>query len=168
MLIIKPEVNNIITKLLKIEDSNKFRSLELLNFFIENYPEAPGSSHNHQAYDGGYFNHVNDILEYASILYRDLSKKDKLNFTLSDALLVLFLHDIEKAVKYCDSTNESDQDIRNRLIEKFEFNLTEEHLLAIKYIHGEGGDYRKDKRVMSPLCAFCHCCDVISARIFYN
>ena len=168
MTTMKPEVNNIISNLLKIEDSNKFRCLELLNFFIDNYPDAPGSSHNHQAYDGGYYNHVNDILSYAVMLYKDLSKKDKLNFALSDALLVLFLHDIEKPVKYCDTTNESDQEIRNRLIQEFGFLLTEGHLLALKYIHGEGGDYRKDKRVMSPLCAFCHCCDVISARIFYK
>ena len=168
MITMTPEVNNIISNLLIIEDSNKFRSIELLNFFIDNYPDAPGSSGNHQAYEGGYYNHVNDILTYATILYKDLSKKGKLDFTISDALLVLFLHDIEKPIKYCDGTNESDTEIRDRLIKEFGFNLTTEHLLALKYIHGEGGDYRKDKRVMSPLCAFCHCCDVISARIFFK
>ena len=168
MITMTPEVNNIISSLLKIEDSNKFRSIELLNFFIDNYPDAPGSSGNHQAYEGGYYKHVNDILTYAILLYKDLSKKDKLNFTLSDAILVLFLHDIEKPIKYCDNTNENDAQIRDRLIKEFGFSLTDEHLLALKYIHGEGGDYRKDRRVMSPLCAFCHCCDVISARIFFK
>ena len=46
--------------------------------------------------------------------------------------------------------------------------ICEEHKIALKYIHGEGDDYQKDKRVMTPLCAFCHCCDVISARIFFD
>jgi len=168
MVAIKPEINNIISHLLKIDDNNKFRCIDLLTFFIENYPEAPGSSHNHQAYEGGYYNHVNDILDYAASLYKSLSKRKKLNFDLSDALLVLFLHDIEKPVKYCDTTNENDSQIRERLIEEFGFTLSEEHIMALKYIHGEGEDYRKDKRVMSPLSAFCHCCDVISARIFFE
>jgi len=185
---LKPEVNNIISYLLKIEDSNSFRCIDLLNFFMDKYPDAPGSSGNHQAYEGGYFKHVSDILEYASTMYKSLMKKDKLGFSLSDALLVLFLHDIEKPIKYSpilvktgvidensfieeevlEYETDSDDEIRKMLIEKFNIKLTEEHKLALKYIHGEGHDYRKDKRVMSPLCAFCHCCDVISARIFFE
>jgi hypothetical protein len=165
---IKPEVNNIISHLLLVDDDNRFKSIELLNLFLENYPEAPGSIHNHQAYAGGYFVHVSDILTYAIRLYTTLSKDNKLKFKLSDAILVLFLHDIEKPVKYCDNTEESDSEIRTRLIKQFGFKLNSEHYNALKYIHGEGEDYRKDKRVMSPLCAFCHCCDIISARIFFD
>ena len=165
----KPEVTNIISYLLKIDDNNSFRCIKLLNFFLDKYPDAPGSSGNHQAYPGGYYIHVNDILEYAIMLYKSLSKKDHLTFSLSDALLVLFLHDIEKPIKYSGQDNpETDAQIRSRLINEFGFELTNEHLLALKYIHGEGQDYRKDKRVMTPLCAFCHCCDVISARIFFK
>jgi hypothetical protein len=165
---IKPEINNIISHLLLIDDSNRFKCIELLNFFLENYSDAPGSLHNHQAYEGGYFVHVSDILTYAIRLYTTLSKDNKMKFNLSDALLVLFLHDIEKPVKYCDTTNETDSEIRKRLIESFGFKLNDSHYHALRYIHGEGEDYRKDKRVMSPLCAFCHCCDVISARIFFE
>lgn len=185
---IKPEVNNIISHLLLIDDDNRFKCIELLNFFLENYPDAPGSLHNHQAYEGGYYVHVSDILTYAIRLYTTLSKDNKMKFNLSDALLVLFLHDIEKPVKYCpilvktgvvdengmieeevyEYETDSDSDIRQSLISKFGIKLNDEHKLALKYIHGEGEDYRKDKRVMSPLCAFCHCCDVISARIFFE
>ena len=169
MTTLKPEVNNIISYLLKIDDNNRFRCIKLLNFFMDKYPNAPGSSGNHQAYPGGYYTHVSDILEYAIMLYKSLLKKDYLSFSLSDALLVLFLHDIEKPVKYSDEeTNENDQEIRYRLLNEFGLELNNEHILALKYIHGEGPDYRKDKRVMTPLCAFCHCCDVISARIFYK
>lgn len=160
------EQHNIISHLLKIDDDNLFKCIEMLHFFIETYPDAKGSSFNHQSYDGGYYVHVSDIMDNAIFLYRNLSRKDKLNFTLSDVILVLFLHDIEKPIKYCDPTGETNEEIRNRLIKQFNIKLSDEHVLALKYIHGEGSDYRKDKRVMSPLCALCHCCDIISARIF--
>ena len=38
----------------------------------------------------------------------------------------------------------------------------------LKYVHGEGDDYRKDRRVMSPLAALCHMADVGSARILFD
>ena len=183
---LRPEVNNIISHLLKIEDVNSFKCINLLDYFIQEYPDAPGSSFNHQTYDGGYYKHISDIFDYAAKMYKYLSKKGKLDFSLSDAILVLFLHDIEKPVKYCpvlvktgvvDENGffeeeiyeyETDNQIRANLIQKFDINLTDEHKIALKYIHGEGNDYRKNKRVMSPLSAFCHCCDVISARIFFE
>jgi hypothetical protein len=168
MLTMKEEAHSIISHLLKIDDANLFKCIELLHYFIDKYPDAPGSSSNHQAFNGGYYKHVNDILNYAIVLYNQLGLLNKLTFKLSDALLVLFLHDIEKPVKYCSKTLETDKEIRSRLIYKFGIVLSEEHLMAMKYIHGEGEDYRKDQRIMSPLCAFCHCCDVISARIFFN
>ena len=188
MTTLKPEVDNIITHLLNIDDTNNFKCLNLLDYFIEKYPDAPGSVSNHQAYEGGYYKHISDILDYASKMFKYLSLKGKLDFSLSDALLVLFLHDIEKPIKYTpvlvktgvidengmieeeiyEYETDSDDDIRENLINKFNIKLTDEHKLALKYIHGEGEDYRKDKRVMTPLSAFCHCCDVISARIFFN
>jgi hypothetical protein len=188
MTSLKPEFTNIISHLLKIEDDNSFKCINMLDYFINKYPDAPGSSANHQAYDGGYYKHISDILDYAGKMYKYLSKRKKLDFSLSDAILVLFLHDIEKPVKYCpvlvktgvidengmieeeiyEYETDSDDDIRQSLISKFNIKLTDAHKLALKYIHGEGDDYRKDKRVMSPLSAFCHCCDVISARIFFE
>jgi hypothetical protein len=160
--------NNIISHLLKLEGNNLAKCMNLLNYFIEEFPEAPGSSHNHQSYPGGYYKHINDILNYAKKMYKELSKMGKLEFKFSDAILVLFLHDIEKPVKYCIGAEESDSEIRKRLIVEYNIELNDEHVNALRYIHGEGDDYCKDKRVMSPLCAFCHCCDVIIARIFYK
>ena len=164
------EQNSIISHLLKIEGPNLSKCMNLLNYFIEEFPDAPGSSHDHQSYPGGYYKHINDILNYAKKMYKHLSKMGKLDFSLSDAILVLFLHDIEKPIKYCLGATDvdSDSDIRKKLIDEYDIHITEEHNNALKYIHGEGQDHSKDKRVMSPLCAFCHCCDVISARIFYK
>lgn len=187
-MVLTTEQNSIISHLLTLEGSNLGRCMNLLNYFIEEYPDAPGSSHNHQSYPGGYYKHINDILNYAKKMYKELTKMGKLEFSLSDAILVLFLHDIEKPIKYSpvlvktgvvdengmveeiimEYETESDSNIRRRLINEFGIELNEEHVNALKYIHGEGNDYSKDKRVMSPLCAFCHCCDVISARIFYK
>jgi len=155
----------------QIDIDNRNQCIDFYEFLISNCSEAKGSSNNHQNWEGGYFDHVEEIFKYAIRLYETLTQDRDLDFSLSDALLVLFLHDIEKPIKYSKLStqyNLTDNDLRKTLIDKFGFKLTEEHNLALKYIHGEGDDYRKDKRVMSPLCAFCHCCDVISARIFFD
>ncbi len=170
-LTLTAEQNNIISNLLKLEGSNMSKCMNLLNYFIEEFPNAYGSTPNignHQNYESGYYNHISSVIDYANILYKNLSKLGELEFSLSDAILVLFLHDIEKPIKYNTDTLETSSEIRNRLISEFDINLNEEHIKALKYIHGEGEDYRKDQRIMNPLCAFCHCCDIISARIFYK
>jgi hypothetical protein len=141
----------------------------MLLYFIENFPDAKGSSGNHQFFPGGYYKHVSDILNYAKKMYK--SFKD-LPFSFDDVIIVLFLHDIEKPFKY--STNKhrlcdkADSHIREIMIKTFKLKLSEEQKAGLKHIHGEGNDYRKSERIMSPLSAFCHCCDTISARIFYN
>ena len=117
---IKDEHHNIISHVLKIQDGNSIKCVALLEYFISEYPDAYGSTPdigNHQSYKGGYYFHISDILDSAVLLYKTLSKKDKLNFTLSDAVLVLFLHDIEKPVKYGSKDAKSDGEIRNFLID---------------------------------------------------
>jgi hypothetical protein len=157
---------------LKMVDSdNKGQLIDLYQFIVKNCSDAKGSSYNHQNWNGGYLDHIEEVLKYCVKLYDILSQDRILDFSLSDAILVLFLHDIEKPIKYSNLKEDfpnSDNDIKNLLIQKFKFILTEPQIEALKYIHGEGNDYRKDKRVMNPLCAFCHCCDIISARIFFD
>ena len=99
-----------------------------------------------------------------------LTKVDKLPFSLSDVMLVLFLHDIEKPLKYGSKykLDISNEEIRKSLISEYEIELSSVHISALKYIHGEGNDYSPTKRMMNPLSAFCHCCDIISARIFFD
>jgi hypothetical protein len=78
---LKPEVTNIISHLLKIEDANGFRCIDMLDYFSsKNTRHAPGSSANHQACDGGYYKHISDILDYADKMYKYLSKAKKLDF----------------------------------------------------------------------------------------
>jgi len=152
-----------------IDIDNRSQCLELYEFILANCSEAKGS--NHQNWIGGYFDHVEEVCNYAQKLYELLSQDRKLDFSLSDALLVLFLHDLEKPIYYSEfgkNIIKSETECKEWFFDKFKLKLKEEHLLAIKYIHGEGDDYRNDKRIMSPLCAFCHCCDIISSRIFFN
>lgn len=156
-----------------LPSSNRGACEKLRSFFEENCQNAPGSSHNHQAWEGWYFDHVSDIMNYACFLYDQMSTLRPLPFSLSDALLVLFLHDIEKPLKYTSSMHhltewKSDEEIRLELIEEYGINMTDEQRNGFNYVHGEIREYRKDARVATSLAAFCHCCDIISARIYFN
>ena len=147
------------------------------DFWIANFERldrASGSSHNHQAWVGGYRDHITDAMNIGLFLYNTLSGLGKLPFTVSDALLVIFLHDIEKLWK--DEPRLVDhlkskvnrKAFRRDKIAEFGFELTEAHWNAINYIEGEGDDYSNKRRVMNELAAFCHMCDVASARIWHS
>lgn len=135
--------------------------------------EAPGSTHNHQNWNGGYLDHVLETMKLARNLFDAIhieTQNDhrQLPFSLDQALLVLFLHDLEKPWKKPGLTKEERAELRKTKILEFGFVLSNEHWNAIKYVEGEGNDYSSKERVMSPLAAFCHCCDVISARIWFD
>ncbi len=69
------------------------------------------------------------------------------SFSLSDAYLTLFLHDLEKPWKYAGTPEErkrlekaSHEEIKQFMLEKVEeygIELTPDHLNALKYVHGE-------------------------------
>lgn len=139
----------------------------------EMFDIAHGSSHNHQAWEGGYMGHMRDIMNIAFRIYSDMGSVRDFPFTLSDALLVLYLHDIEKPWKYGGKTEVVDgypdyQAFQEAKIKEYGFVLTDDHLNAIKYAHGEGDDFQKTERVSKPLAAFIHCCDTMSARIWFD
>ena len=71
-------------------------------------------------------------MNYACFLYDKMSELRPLPFLLSDALLVLFLHDIEKPVKYTPElapqyAHMSNEEIRTRFIAAYGFELHDEH-----------------------------------------
>ena len=120
-------------------------------------------------------------MNLAILFYESLSSTGRtINFSLSDSLLVMFLHDLEKPYKQMiggelglvDSTGKKNdstiKDFREKLIKKYRFQLTDQHLNAIKYIEGEKGDYHPTERIMNELAAFCHTCDIWSARGWYD
>lgn len=138
----------------------------------------PGSLSKHQTWKGGYLSHVEETMNIGVVLYNSLKKYRQLNFNLSDALFVLFLHDFDKIFrykksnKYFHSSKKYSQtyitQLKNLLEKKYKYTLTSSEQNALQYVHGEGSDYHSKKRIMLPLTAFIHCCDIISARIWFD
>lgn len=162
-----------------IDEPNRSRCYEFLDDNKELLEKAVGSKANHQAWAGGYIDHVTEIMNIAVVLYEPLNEKRELPFSLSDALIVLFLHDLEKPWKYEESDGElnikkemEDRDYIKRFVQEkirtYKFELTEEHWNGLNYVEGEIGSWTPGKRFMGPLAAFAHMCDVWSARGWYD
>jgi hypothetical protein len=151
------------------------KCLEIFKDNVDRFLVAPGSKTKHQAWDGGYLDHLIEVMRIAIKMYDTLDKVRPLHFSLSDVLLVLFLHDLEKPFRYVEpfvlTGDLSDEDkFRFILSTAFQYGikLSSDQKNAIKYIHGEGDDYSPTENVMGRLAAFCHCCDTISARIWFD
>lgn len=157
-------------------------SLNVINAYHDAFYKAKGSKVKHQAWEGGYVQHLEEIMGIAFHFY-DLYKERKQDFSLADALVVLFLHDFEKIFKYggneamlkefnefCEQSDSDDPKLAFVLHQAsiFGFDLSDAKLNALKYIHGEGDDYSPTENVMGALATFCHCCDVWSARIWHE
>ena len=146
--------------------------------FASSFDIIPGSSHNHQAWVGGYKDHLEEVMNIAYVLYESLNMRRKLDFSLSSGLFLLFLHDMDKVFRYeISSGNVVQKELYNvgfvkkittLIRQKYNYILNKRELNALQYVHGEGKDYSSKKRVMDPLTAFVHCCDIISARIWFD
>jgi hypothetical protein len=131
--------------------------------------EARGSSHNHQAWDGGYLDHIREVMNIAVVLYQTFKILRPLPFTLADALTVLFLHDVEKPWKHEFHLTKSERPgFRQKMLGQYGIELTEEQQNAFKYVEGENDDYTPERRVTNELGAFCHLCDYASARLWHD
>jgi hypothetical protein len=158
---------------------------KLLKKWRREFETSPGSTHNHQAWRGGYIDHVTEICNIAHLLYGPMNNCRNLPFTLSDAILVLFLHDIEKPFKqvseftppagfedinpakdYCTSY----KDVRKTwALLCLSLSTLPDHIVsAIYYAEGEKDHYTNKERKMSELAAFVHMCDIASARIWHD
>src|SRR3989344_8253138 len=124
----------------------------IMSDFKSKFDKIPGSLHNHQAWIGGYRDHVEEILNIACVVYTALNKKRKLDFTLGESLFVLFLHDLDKLYRYeiCSDGSIISRDycssnylksIRQMLHKKYKYVMRNEELDALKYVHGEGDSY---------------------------
>jgi hypothetical protein len=108
------------------------------------------------------------------VLYSTLSALRPLSFSVSDALLIFFLHDLEKPWKYRDPTAPSlntkvaRKAFRLKKMAEYGIILTPEQANALEYIEGEGDDYMSDRRVMNELAGFCHMIDTLSARVWHD
>jgi hypothetical protein len=168
------------TMLEDIDVANRGPVKRLWEDLTTHLPKAPGSKKSHQAWDYGYKGHIQDVMNLAYILYERLSEERKLEFSLPSALLVLFLHDCEKPFKHASDAElknfpwvagrpiKSDKNFQRLLVDHYGFKLSDEEWNGLHYVEGEGDDYIEGERIQGPLAAFCHVCDVISARIWHD
>lgn len=148
---------------------------------------APGSRSAHQAWEGGWVEHERQTMMIANYLYElfvTTGRFDELpedeRFSLSDAYVVMFLHDIEKPFVY-DFTEEGSivinnpmtkqerKEFRRDIIERYGFILSPTMVNALKYVEGErDADYVPGGRAEQPLASLCQVADNLSARAFYD
>lgn len=159
---------------------NRRGCLRLLKQNRKLFQETQGSTHNHQTWLGGYFDHVQEVMNIAVLQFAALNLVRPLPFTLSDLLLIVFLHDLEKPWRF---KRGRDNVLRNRpgmntkaahhrfrlaKIAEYGIILTPTQKSALQYVEGELHDYSSKKRVMNPLAAVAHTCDVLSARLWFD
>ncbi len=163
-----------------LENPQKEACLRLFDTYQAEFKAARGSSYNHQAWKGGYLDHIAETMNIGRVLYDSLNTLRTLPFSLSEALVVLFIHDLEKPWKHILTADQSIS-LQPELADKsnhFEFKtnkatevglvLTEMQLNALKYTEGEMDDYRREDRVMNELASFCHAADNLSARLWHD
>lgn len=163
-----------------IDEQNQQPAKALWSDLQAYIPKAPGSGKSHQAWEYGYRDHIQEVMNLAHILYDRLDAERKLEFSLASAALVLFLHDCEKPFKratdeemshfpwIAERPGKSDKTFQKKLIAHYGFVLTDDEWNGLKYVEGENEDYVNGERIQGPLAAFCHVCDTISARIWHD
>jgi hypothetical protein len=116
-------------------------------------------------------------MNIAVVLYEELGRLRALPFSLSDSLVVLFVHDLEKPWAYekvegtwrrREGLKENAHEFRMAKLTAAQVALPPELERAILFVEGEGSEYNNRTRGMSPLAAFCHICDVASARLWHD
>jgi|SRR3989344_2439487 len=147
----------------------------------ELFKTVQGSTNNHQAWKGGYHDHIYEGMNWGILFYVTAGSEGReLPFSLSDFILVFFLHDIEKPWKYefKDSghlryrselnSKESHRKFRDQKLKEYGIVLSVEQENAMKYAEGEMDDYTNQRRMMNELAGFVHMMDVWSARVCHN
>jgi hypothetical protein len=170
----------VIEMLDKLPEPNRSACIRLYGENRQRLMTARGSTHNHQTWNGGYFDHVQEVMNYAVLFYgAEASTGRPIPFTLEDALLALFLHDLEKPWRFelvdgewrNSGTMKSKADraaFRWAKIAEYGIVLSPEVENAVRYAEGEGDDYRPDRRVSNELAGFVHMMDTHSARVRHD
>jgi hypothetical protein len=162
-----------------IDEPNRSGCARMLSENRTLFATVQGSTNNHQAWPGGYLDHVCEVMNIAVVLHGELGALRPLPFSLSDLLLVVYLHDVEKPWKYelvdgqlrhkADMQGKAaHQAFRMTMLARYGIALTAEHENGLRYAEGELADYTNQRRMMGPLAAAAHMCDVASARLWFD
>ncbi|MBI3633189.1 MAG: hypothetical protein HY226_02770 [Candidatus Vogelbacteria bacterium] len=175
----KPKYYKIEEMLEMIDEPNRSGCKKLLTDNKRLFQTVQGSTNNHQNWVGGFQDHTQEIMNIAILIYSLLNSVRSLPFSLSDLLLVVYLHDIEKPWKYelrkdgqlyhknSMLTKADHQKFRMEKLKEYGVALTAEHENGLRYAEGEISDYSNRERKMWPLAAVAHMCDVASARLWF-
>lgn len=169
----------LITRYIKECGDNGPRLQQILDRHMGTFQAAKGSLHKHQAWPGGYLQHVADCMSLITMLINATgnTKYWPIPFTRASAMLVMFLHDIEKPFMQermaADSAmqpwNKEQRFIfRGELIADYNIMLTEEEQIALLFVEGESDYYHPTKRLTNELGALCHAADYLSARLWHS
>lgn len=160
-----------------IDEPNKSACKRLLSENRTLFETVRGSSFNHQTWPGGFLDHTTEVMNFGYGLYFWQTSMRPVPFTLSDVLLVCFLHDIEKPwkykindrgeIQYRDNMKDRtiSHDFRSQKLAEYGITLTPMQENGMRYVEGEFSDYSNRHRAMSELAALCHMADICSARI---
>lgn len=163
-----------------IDEPNRTFCHKMLQDNWNRFNETPGSSKNHQAWRGGYLDHVVETMNIFRVDYISKNSQRPLPFSLSDGLLVMFLHDLEKAWLYRFDRNghiRKKQNLHKAARKKFRadkiaeygIELTPDQENALLFVEGIPDEpYTPGERLMQPLAALCHNADNWSARGWYD
>jgi len=173
----KPRYDSITAMIELFDEINRDNYRRLYAENKRRFLQARGSTHNHQTWEGGYHDHVEDGMNYVILFYQaDASTGRTMPFTLREALEAFFDHDLEKPWRFEKAddgswrntglmkTKADRQAFRLAKLAEYGIRLTPKVLNAVTYAEGEGDDYRPDRRVSNELAAMVHMCDNYSAR----
>ncbi len=145
------------------------------------FETVQGSTHNHQAWPGGYIDHITDGMNYARHLYDfNFAFGRPLPYSKSDLLLAFFIHDLEKPWRIeigPDGTprnrigleTKADfQNFRAAKLTEYGLVLTSAQEKGYRYAEGELHHYQSTRRVMNELAANTHQADNWCARGWYD
>ena len=162
----------VLTYLRNLSDERRDAILKFHADHSELIERSRGSKTKHQAWEGGYVDHLGEIFRIAEANYSALSAIRPLPFTPDAAVIVLYFHDVEKIWKYTTGLPkdfDKDRYYDKTLKEVYGIVFSDEERNGLHYIHGESdSEYDPHVRKAGPLAAFCHAADIISARMWFN
>ena len=181
----------IIDYLKKITNEKYRNSLLKLYADIELILKAmPAAIRWHHSEEGGLYRHTKEVINIALDIYNDLrADLKKRAITENDVILVAFVHDLEKMIKYkknkhykpdrkyekgyketafvynYDKIDMNDTAHIVRLCARYGIVLSDIHLNALTYSHG---GWSVDKGKLRPLATILHAADLISSSLYKN
>jgi hypothetical protein len=157
-----------------VENSNRDSIIDAYVQNAERIAKTPGARKKHQAWEGGYLDHVVYATNFGVRLHNlNLDLGFQPDHSEGDIALVMLLHDFGKIARYrkvengwdyVENPDQTEKNFFRSAIDGHGFQLTDIQKNALEFVHGEGSKYTPKGRLMLPLATLCHQADVWNAR----